>query len=239
MNRVVITGLGVFSAAGKAVPEFWETVREGRSVIGPLTIIDTSQLHIKIGAEIKDFDPKPQFPPKQLALLDRFSQLAVMASREAIADAGVSFEGEDAERSACLIGSGVGGQQTLDEAYYRIYAEGRKGVHPFTIPRLMLNAACSHVCMEHGIKGPAFAVASACSSSTHAIGLAFHMVRSGMVHTAVTGGTDFHGDNKPGISLGTGMNGNVSVPRSVLEDLRAGKPQPYASAATFRTRQAM
>ncbi len=190
MNRVVITGLGVFSAAGKSVPEFWETVREGRSVIGPLTIIDTSDLHIKIGAEIKDFHPKEHFPAKQLALLDRFSQLAVMASRQAIQDAGIVFEGEDAEQTACLIGSGVGGQQTLDESYYRIYAEGRKGVHPFTIPRLMLNAACSHVCMEHGIKGPSFAVASACSSSTHAIGLAFHMVRSGLVHTAVTGGTE-------------------------------------------------
>jgi len=190
MNRVVITGLGVFSAAGKSVPEFWETVREGRSVIGPLTIIDTSQLHIKIGAEIKAFEPKAHFPPKQLALLDRFSQLAVMASREAIKDANIAFEGEEAERTACLIGSGVGGQQTLDESYYRIYAEGRKGVHPFTIPRLMLNAACSHVCMEHGIKGPSFAVASACSSSTHAIGLAFHMVRSGLALQAVTGGTE-------------------------------------------------
>ncbi|MGH6617984.1 MAG: beta-ketoacyl synthase N-terminal-like domain-containing protein, partial [Alphaproteobacteria bacterium] len=115
MNRVVITGLGVFSAAGKAVPAFWETVREGRSVIGPLTIIDTSDLHIKIGAEIKDFEPKANFSAKQLSLLDRFSQLAVMASREAIEDAGVTFEGEDGERTACLIGSGVGGQQTLDE----------------------------------------------------------------------------------------------------------------------------
>jgi nodulation protein E len=190
MNRVVITGLGVFSAAGKSVPEFWETVRDGRSVIGPLTIIDTSDLHIKIGAEIKDFTAKEHFPSKQLSLLDRFSQLALMASRQAIADAGLAFEGEAAEKTACLIGSGVGGQQTLDESYYRIYAEGRKNVHPFTIPRLMLNAACSHVCMEHNIKGPAFAVASACSSSTHAIGQAFHMVRSGMVDTAVTGGTE-------------------------------------------------
>lgn len=190
MNRVVITGLGVFSAAGKSVPEFWETVREGRSVIGPLTIIDTSDLHIKIGAEIRDFEAKEYFPPKQLALLDRFSQLALMASREAIRDSGLVFEGEEAEQTACLIGSGVGGQQTLDESYYRIYAEGRRNVHPFTIPRLMLNAACSHVCMEHNIKGPSFAVASACSSSTHAIGQAFHMVRSGMVHTAVTGGTE-------------------------------------------------
>jgi nodulation protein E len=190
MNRVVITGLGVFNPAGKNIADFWETVRDGRSVIGPLTIIPTDDLHIKIGAEIKDFDPKAHFVPKQLALLDRFSQLALMAAREAIADAGISFEGEAGERTACLIGSGVGGQQTLDESYYRIYAQGRKGLHPFTIPRLMLNAACSHITMENGITGPGYAIASACSSATHAIGQAFHMVRCGMVDAAVTGGTE-------------------------------------------------
>ena len=190
MNRVVITGLGVFSAAGKSVDEFWDNTREGRSVIGPLTIMPTDDLNVKIGAEIRDFDPKEHFESKQLALLDRFSQLGLMASRQAIADAEISFEGEKGHRTACLIGSGVGGQQTLDEAYYRIYAQGRRGVHPFTIPRLMLNAACSQIAMEHGITGPAFAIASACSSSTHAIGQAFHMVRSGMVDCAVTGGTE-------------------------------------------------
>ena len=190
MNRVVITGLGAFSAAGKSIPEFWNTVRDGRSVIGPLTIIPTDNLLIKIGAEVKDFEPKDHFDSKQLGLLDRFSQLGLMAAREAIGDAGVGFEGEAGLRTACLIGAGVGGQQTLDESYYRIYAQGRKNVHPFTIPRLMLNAACSHICMEHGITGPAFAVASACSSASHAIGQAFHMIRSGMVDTAVTGGTE-------------------------------------------------
>ena len=190
MNRVVITGLGVFSAAGKSTSEFWRKVRDGDSVIGPLTIIPTEDLHVTIGAEIKDFEPKEHFPSKQLALLDRFSQLALMASRQAVEDAGVDFEGALGDRTACLIGSGVGGQQTLDDSYYRIYAQGRKGVHPFTIPRLMLNAACSHVAMEHGIRGPSYAVASACSSSTHAIGQAFHMIRCGMVDTAVTGGTE-------------------------------------------------
>lgn len=190
MNRVVITGLGVFNPAGKNVAGFWDTVRAGRSVIGPLTIIPTDDLHVKIGAEIRDFDPKAHFEARQLALLDRFAQLALLAAREAIADAGVGFDGEPGERTACIIGSGVGGQQTLDESYHRIYAEGRKGVHPFTIPRVMINAACSQVCMEHGITGPAFAVASACSSATHAIGQAFQMVRAGTVDVAVTGGSE-------------------------------------------------
>ncbi len=190
MNRVVVTGLGVFNPAGKRVSEFWDTVRAGHSVIGPLTIIPTDDLHVKIGAEIRDYDPAAHFEARQLALLDRFSQLALLAAREAVADAGIGFEGEVGERTACIIGSGVGGQRTLDESYHRIYAEGRKGVHPFTIPKVMINAACSQVCMEHGITGPAFAVASACSSATHAIGQAFQMVRSGMVDVAVTGGSE-------------------------------------------------
>jgi len=190
MNRVVVTGLGVFNPAGKRVSEFWDTVRAGHSVIGPLTIIPTDDLHVKIGAEIRDYDPAAHFEARQLTLLDRFSQLALLAAREAIADAGIGFEAEAGERTACIIGSGVGGQRTLDESYHRIYAEGRKGVHPFTIPKAMINAACSQVCMEHGITGPAFAVASACSSATHAIGQAFQMVRSGMVDVAVTGGSE-------------------------------------------------
>ncbi|MBC28053.1 MAG: beta-ACP synthase [Rhodospirillaceae bacterium] len=190
MNRVVITGLGVFSGAGKSTQEFWQTVSNGRCVIGPLETIPTDDLLVTIGVEIKDFDPKEHFPKKQLGLLDRFSQLGLMAAREAIADSGLSFEGEDGDNTATIIGCGVGGQETIDQAYYHIYKEGRRGVHPFTIPRLMLNAACSHITMEHGITGPAYAIASACSSANHAIGQAFHMVRSGLVERAITGGTE-------------------------------------------------
>ncbi|HAT35294.1 MAG TPA: beta-ACP synthase [Rhodospirillaceae bacterium] len=190
MNRVVITGLGVFSGAGKSVPEFWDTVSNGRCVIGPLETIPTDELQIDIGVEIKNFEAKEHFSKKQLGLLDRFSQLGLMAAREAIADAGLTFEGEDGDNTATIIGCGVGGQETLDQAYYHIYKEGRKGIHPFTIPRLMLNAACSHITMENGITGPAYAIASACSSANHAIGQAFHMVRSGLVDRAVTGGTE-------------------------------------------------
>jgi nodulation protein E len=190
MNRVVITGLGVFSGAGKSVPEFWDTVSNGRCVIGPLETIPTEDLQINIGVEIKNFDAKEHFPKKQLGLLDRFSQLGLMAAREAISDSGLTFEGEDGDNTATIIGCGVGGQETLDTAYQHIYRDGRKGIHPFTIPKLMLNAACSHITMEHGITGPAYAIASACSSANHAIGQAFHMVKHGLVERAVTGGTE-------------------------------------------------
>ena len=190
MNRVVVTGLGVFSALGKTAAEFSAAVREAKSAIGPLTIIRTEGLLVKIGAEIRDFEPKAHFDETKMALLDRFSQFAVVAAREAIAECGLRFHGELGARTAAVIGAGVGGQSTLDDNYYRIYAEGAKRLHPFTIPKLMINAPTSHITMEHGITGPSFSVASACSSANHAIGVAYHMVRSGMVDVAITGGTE-------------------------------------------------
>ncbi len=190
MNRVVVTGLGIISAGGHNASDYWTTVREGRSCIGEITTIPTEGLNVKIAAEVKDFDPKDHFDRKQLGMLDRFAQFALVAAREAIDESGIVFDGEAAERSGVIIGSGVGGQSTQEESYQAIYAENRSRVHPFTVPRLMMNAAASHVTMEFGITGPAFSVASACSSANHAMGQAFSMVRAGIVDTAVTGGTE-------------------------------------------------
>lgn len=190
MNRVVITGLGVISAAGHNAADFWDKVKNGRSSIGKITTIPTDTLTVRIGAEVAGFEPQEYFEKRQLGMLDRFSQFGLVAAREAVADSGVSFEGEAGERAASIIGSGVGGQTTLDASYWAIYAEKKTRVHPFTVPRLMINAATSHITMEHGIRGPAFSVASACSSANHAMGQAYLMVLSGMVDTAVTGGAE-------------------------------------------------
>jgi nodulation protein E len=190
MNRVVITGLGVISAAGHNAADFWDKVKNGRSSIGEITTIPTDTLTVRIGAEVAGFEPQEYFEKRQLGMLDRFSQFGLVAAREAVADSGISFEGEAGERSASIIGSGVGGQTTLDASYWAIYAEKKTRVHPFTVPRLMINAATSHITMEHGIRGPAFSVASACSSANHAMGQAYLMVRSGMVDAAVTGGAE-------------------------------------------------
>ena len=190
MNRVVITGLGVISAAGHNAADFWEKVKDGRSSIGKITTIPTDTLTVRIGAEVAGFQPQEHFEKRQLGFLDRFSQFGLVAAREAVADSGISFEGEAGERSASIIGSGVGGQTTLDASYWAIYGEKKTRVHPFTVPRLMINAATSHITMEHGIRGPAFSVASACSSANHAMGQAYLMVRSGMVDAAVTGGSE-------------------------------------------------
>jgi len=190
MNRVVITGLGVISAAGHNTVDFWDKVKNGRSSIGEITTIPADTLTVRIGAEVAGFEPQEYFEKRQLGMLDRFSQFGLVAAREAVADSGISFEGEAGERSASIIGSGVGGQTTLDASYWAIYAEKKTRVHPFTVPRLMINAATSHITMEHGIRGPAFSVASACSSANHAMGQAYLMVRSGMVDAAVTGGAE-------------------------------------------------
>jgi nodulation protein E len=190
MNRVVITGLGAVSALGLDVRAHSEALRAGRCAIGPIANIATEALVTKIAAEVRGFDGSVYFAAGKLALLDRCAQFALVAAGEAIKGSGLVFRDGLGDRSAVVIGVGVGGQVTLDENYYRVYGQGAKRLHPFTIPKLMISAPASHITMEHGITGPSFTVASACASANHAIGIAFHMVRSGSVDVAVTGGTE-------------------------------------------------
>jgi nodulation protein E len=190
MNRVVITGLGTISAFGCGAPAMLAGLMAGQSAIGPITAVPADKLAIKIGAEVKGFDPMAHFDEKRLSILDRFTQLGLMAAREAIGTSGLDFHGALGMRTAAIIGSGVGGMNTLDDSFNRLYAQGLSRFYPFTIPKLMISAAVSHITMEHGIKGPAFTVASACASANHAIGVAFQMVRAGAVDAAVTGGTE-------------------------------------------------
>jgi nodulation protein E len=196
MNRVAITGLGVVSPLGSSVPDLAAALRAGRSAIGPLTNIPVDKLITRVGAEIRGFDPEVYFTDGKLPLLDRCTQFALVAARDAIAASGLAFRDGPGfreglgSRTAVIIGSGVGGQTTLDENYRRVYHEGAKRLHPFVIPKLMISAPAAHITMEHGITGPSFTVASACASANHAMGIAFHMVRSGAVEAAVTGGTE-------------------------------------------------
>jgi nodulation protein E len=189
-HRVVVTGWGVVSSIGHTATSYWSNLVQGISGIADATIIPTDQLSQKVVGEVKNFDPRGHFDDRQIAMLDRVSQFAVVAGREAVAHAGISFDDRLSERTATIIGTGVGGQTTQDENYKRLYREGAKRLHPLTIPKLMVNAPASQVSMHCGLRGPAFAVASACASATHAIGIAFHLVRSGGVTCAVTGGAD-------------------------------------------------
>lgn len=196
MHRVAITGFGVVSPIGLGQAATWEALAAGRSGVGPATLVPTEDLTIKITAEVKDYDPAAHFERRQISFMDRVSQFAVMAAREAIADSGITFDAALGRRTATVLGCSVGGMTTLDENFARLYAL-KERVHPFVVPRFMPNAPASHVTMTFGLTGPAFVISSACASSNHAIGVALDMVRAGTAEVALTGGTE------ASITLGT------------------------------------
>ena len=190
VRRVAITGIGAISALGHSNAELREALKAGRPAIGPLSLVPTDDLAVKIGAEVANYEPAAYFDEGRVGLLDRFAQFGLIAAREAVADAGIGFDGGLSARTATIVGTGVGGQTTQDDNYLRLYGQKARRLHPFTIPRLMVNAAASAITMELGLTGPAFAVASACASATHAIGQAFHMVRAGTADAALAGGAE-------------------------------------------------
>ena len=190
MNRVVITGIGVVSPVGCGLNEFWSALVDGRSGIRAIENIPTERLNTRIAAQVLDFDPSAHFEPKRVSQLDRFAQFAVVAARAAIRDAGLDLDEELALEVATVIGTGSGGQTTIDDSYFKLYGENSPKVYPLTIPRMMMNAAASQITMDLGLKGPTFTTATACASGTHAIGQAFQMVRSGQAPVAIAGGAE-------------------------------------------------
>ncbi|WP_372603945.1 beta-ketoacyl synthase [Actibacterium sp.] len=190
MKRVVITGAGTINALGHDVPQTWAAMAEGRCGIGELKIRDVERLSIKIGGQVRDYVPEDHFNRQQIALYDRFTQFTLLAAKQAMAQSGLTFSGELAARSGVVLGTSGGGLTTQDENYRVVYEEGKNRVHPFVVPKLMNNAACSHVSMEYNLKGPSFTVATACASSNHAMGQAFQFIRSGMAPAMVTGGSE-------------------------------------------------
>jgi nodulation protein E len=190
VKRVVITGAGTINSLGQTVPDTFEAMREGRCGIGELEFRDVDRLAIKIGGQVKGYDPEARFNRQQLALYDRFTQFTLIAAREAISQSGLQFSGELAARAGVILGNSGGGMTTLDDNYRTVYEDGKNRVHPFVVPKLMNNAAASHVSMELNLKGPSFTVATACASSNHAMAQAFQMVHGGLTPVMVTGGSE-------------------------------------------------
>jgi nodulation protein E len=190
MRRVAITGLGVICALGRNISEFWEALCAGQSGIGPIRSADCSSLRFQNGAEVADYSHQLYFDDKRADFLDRFAQFAVIAGREAVADAGIVWTPELREQTAIVTGACVGGQSTEDIGFWDVYKRGLNRVHPLTIPKTMANAGASHISMEFGITGPSFTISTACSSAGHAIGQAYWMVRSGAAELALTGGSE-------------------------------------------------
>ena len=190
MRRVAVTGMGVISALGHNSGEFRESLFAGKSGIAPMELVDPAKFRFQNGAEVHGYDASAHFEGKQIDFVDRFAQFGVIAGREAIRDAGLDWNDELRETAAIITGSCVGGQSTQDEGFVNIYLQGKPRVHPLTIPRTMANAAASHLSMEFGITGPCYTISTACSSSNHAIGQAFWMVRGGGTDVAITGGSE-------------------------------------------------
>ena len=190
MRRVVITGAGTINALGHDVAQTFEAMREGRCGIGPLEIPDVDRLMVKIAGQVRNYDEHAHFNRQQIALYDRFTQFTLLAARQAVAQSGLEFHGELADRSGVVLGTSGGGLTTQDENYRVVYEEGKNRVHPFIVPKLMNNAATSHLSIEFNLRGPSFTVATACASSNHAMGQAFQMIRSGMAPVMLTGGSE-------------------------------------------------
>ncbi|MBP7240982.1 beta-ketoacyl synthase [Amaricoccus sp.] len=190
MRRVVVTGHGAISALGRTAAENRASMREGRCGIGPLEFQDVERLAIQIGGQVGGYRPEDHFGRQELTLYDRFTQFALLAAREAVAESGLVVDEALSERAGVVLGTAGGGLQTQDENYRQVYEEGKNRVHPFVVPRLMNNAAASHVSMTHSLRGPCYTVATACASSNHAMGQALNLIRAGQADVVLTGGSE-------------------------------------------------
>lgn len=190
MKRVAITGAGTINPLGSSPAETFEALRAGRCAIDRLRIPGVERLAQPIGAQVREFGPGLHAHAEAHAHRDRFAQFACFAARQALQSSGVVLDEALAQRAGVVLGTAGGGVATQDEAYHRLYAENKLRVAPLTVPKVMHNAAASHVSSDLGLYGPAFSVSSACASSNHAMGLAFHMVRSGAAPMMLAGGSE-------------------------------------------------
>ncbi len=190
MRRVVITGAGTINALAHDVSGTYQAFREGRCGITDLDIRDKDRLGIQIGGQVHDWNPEAYFNRQQIVLYDKFTQFTLLAARQAVAQSGLNFDGRLGYDAGVVLGTAGGGVNTWDENYRAVYEEGKNRVHPFVVPKLMNNAAASHVSMEFNLKGPSFSVATACASSNHAMGLAFQIIRGGGARVILTGGSE-------------------------------------------------
>jgi 3-oxoacyl-[acyl-carrier-protein] synthase II len=191
-RRVVVTGGSVVTALGCDTSEFWDRLCAGKSGVGPIERFDCSDFKVRFAGEIKRFSPEEHFDleGKEVRRLDRFCQFAMVAAHKAILHSGIDFTAGDPYRNGVLIGSGIGGLSEIEEQHNKLFERGPSRVSPFMIPKLMVNAASGNVSVRWALRGPNSAVATACASSTNAIGDAFKLIQSDMADVMVTGGSE-------------------------------------------------
>ena len=191
-RRVVVTGQGVVTPLGTGVEKFWAAIKSSACGIREVQSFDTEDLYITIAGEVPDFEPRERLQSKQLLLADKYSQYAGCAAQEAVAQSKLELPLNDADgyRSACIIGSGVGGLTTLEFSYKMLFKENKRATHPLTLLKAIGSSASAHVSIEYGIKGPTFGVVSACSTATHSIGLVYRMIREGLIDMGIGGAAE-------------------------------------------------
>jgi nodulation protein E len=193
-RRVVVTGMGVVTPIGLNVPEFWASMQASKCGVSELGGFPLEDLKILIAAQIKNFDPKVRLKhfvrDKLVMHADRYSWFAAAAADEAMKQAGLEIPLANPYRAACIVGSGAGGLVTFENSYRALFLEGKRATHPLTLLRIIGSSASAHVGIEFGVKGPTFATCSACSTATHAIGIARDYIKNGMVDVAIAGASE-------------------------------------------------
>ena len=189
-TRVVVTGLGAITPIGNDVASFWQGLKDKKVGIAPITYFDTTDYKAKLAGEVKDFDPKKYMDPKAARRMEPFSQYAVAAAGEAIAQAGLDMEKEDPFRVGTSIGSGIGSLQAMEREHKKMLEKGPNRVNPLLVPMMISNMAVGNVAMHYGLKGKSFNVVTACATGTNSIGEAFRSIQYGEADVMVAGGTE-------------------------------------------------
>lgn len=190
MKRVVITGLGAITPVGIGKEEFWNSLIQGKSGIGPVTRFDTKDFNAKIGAEVKGFDPSDYLDKKEARRMDKFAQYAVAAAKLAIEDSGISLEKIDREKVGVIVGTGIGGVEVFEQEHTKLMERGPNRVSPLFIPMMISNMGTAQISMAFGLKGSTMTITTACASGTHAIGESFRMIKTGQMDMVITGGAE-------------------------------------------------
>ena len=189
-RRVVVTGLGCVTPLSCQVEQLWQSILDGKSGIHPLTVIDTTHHKVRFGGDVSNFNPGNTVDAKEAKRLDRFTLFSMFAGFHAIHDSGLDFEKEDPYRCGAILGSGIGGLNEIEEQMFKMFSKGPDRVSPFTIPKMMLNAAGGNLAIQYGLKGPNYAVATACASSNNAMGDALKAIQYDDAEVMLTGGTE-------------------------------------------------
>lgn len=189
-DRVVITGMGTVNPLGLSVAESWQNALDGVSGVGPITLFDASELQVQIACEVKNFVPENYMQAKEVRRRDRFAQFASAAAKEAVEQAGLEVSEAQAGRVGVIVSSAIGGLKSLQDAVLIQAEQGSRRISPFAIPMLMANGAAGMLAIDYRLRGPSFSVASACASGADGIGMAWLMIRAGLLDAAIAGGSE-------------------------------------------------